>query len=109
MPSLSNRWRLSCKLLLVTLTLSLAISAQNSARAQDNNEPPKGFKALFNGHDFDNWVGGLGDMDARKIAAMSSDERAKREKELTEGAHKHWRVEDGVLVSDGDPHFFLST
>lgn len=80
-----------------------------SARAQDDNQPPKGFTALFNGHDFDNWVGGLGDMDWRKVEAMSPEKQAVREKQLTEGAHKHWRVADGVLISDGDPNYFLST
>jgi hypothetical protein len=109
MLSRFNPLRLSCNWLSLILAVLFAASFQQHARGQDNNHPPKGFKALFNGQDFDNWVGGLGDIDARKIAGMSADERAKREKDLTEGARKHWRVEDGVLVSDGDPHFFLST
>ncbi len=93
----------------ILTTLLVVWLAQIPARAQENNHPPKGFTALFNGHDFDNWVGGLGDADWRKITAMPAAERAARQKKLDEGIHKHWRVEDGVLVSDGDPNFFLST
>lgn len=102
MHSLPLRLRFRFLTLLVVL-LPIAVCAQN------DNHPPKGFTALFNGHDFDNWVGGLGDMDWRKVKAMPAEERAARQKKLDQGAHKHWRVEDGVLVSDGDPHFFLST
>jgi hypothetical protein len=80
-----------------------------SATAQEDNKPPKGFTALFNGQDFNDLVGGLGDMDPRKIAAMPEAERAARQKKLDEGAREHWHVKDGVLVSDGDPKFFLST
>src|SRR5436190_23490040 len=106
MNSRSVRSCFSSSAILVFLVVA---TVQSPACAQEDNKPPKGFTALFNGHDFDNWVGGLGDLDWRKIKAMSSDERAARQKKLDEGAHQHWRVEDGVVVSDGDPHFVLST
>ncbi len=105
MNALPSRWRFSPPKLLAILALALVHS---SAAAQDNNTPPTGFTALFNGRDFDNWIGGLGE-DLRKVAAMLPDEQAARQKKLNDGIRQHWRVEDGVLVSDGNPNFFLST
>jgi hypothetical protein len=106
MITLPTRLRFSSAPIFAALLIALA---HPSASAQEDNKPPKGFQALFNGHDFDNLVGGLGDVDWRKVEAMSQDERASRQKRLDEGARKHWKVEDGVLISDGDPNFFLST
>jgi hypothetical protein len=103
------RFRHVFKDAIVVSALLIPALSTVSTVAQDDNKPPKGFTALFNGRDFDNWIGGLGDVDVRKIAALPADERAARQKKLDEGIHEHWRVEDGVLVSDGDPHFFLST
>ena len=39
--------------------------------------------------------------DPREIAALSPPERQAWESKMREGIAKHWRVEDGVLVSDG--------
>jgi hypothetical protein len=90
------------------LAALLCATVQSQGHANENSMPPKGFTALFNGRDFDNWIGGLGD-DLKKVAAKSSDEQSARQKKLNEGIHKHWHVDDGVLISDGDPNFFLST
>jgi hypothetical protein len=76
--------------------LSLAFSAV----AQENNQPPEGFTALFNGRDFSDWTGGT-TRDPREIAAMPAAERAEWDAQMKRGIHEHWRVEDGVLVSDG--------
>jgi hypothetical protein len=70
------------------------------ASAQENNEPPEGFKALFNGRDIASWTGGQ-TRDPREIAALPADERAKWDAEIARGIRAHWRVEDGALVSDG--------
>ncbi len=43
---------------LVFCVVSFGFSSQPSL-AQENNHPPKGFTALFNGHDFDNWTGSI--------------------------------------------------
>jgi hypothetical protein len=40
-------------------------------------------------------------LDPRKLAAMSEEERAKKAAEWTEDARKHWSVENGELVNDG--------
>jgi hypothetical protein len=88
--------------------LALCAFVGSFAVAQDDNHPPKGFTALFNGHDFDEWTGSI-TKDPRELAAMSKEDRAAWDAKMKEGIHKHWHVKDGVLVSDGDPNFFLST
>ena len=79
-----------------------------SAGAQEANSPPAGFTALFNGRDFNDWTGGV-TRDPREIAALSVDDRAAWDAKMKQGIKEHWRVEDGVLVSDGNPQFFLAT
>jgi hypothetical protein len=67
---------------------------------QEQNNPPPGFKALFNGHDLAGWHG-MGHFDPRQLAAMKEEERnAKRAKDLDD-VRQHWRVENGELVNDG--------
>ena len=43
---------------LIVLAVFQGAVLSQLALAQENNHPPKGFKALFNGRDFENWVGG---------------------------------------------------
>jgi hypothetical protein len=75
--------------------------------AQEDNQPPEGFTALFNGKDIKDWTGGL-TKNPREIAAMPSEERAKWDADMQRGVDEHWRVDNGELVSDGkDP--FLAT
>ena len=70
------------------------------AAAQEQNKPPEGFVALFNGTDLSGWYG-LGHFDPRKLWAMSDQERAaKREADMAD-VQAHWRVENGELVNDG--------
>jgi hypothetical protein len=70
------------------------------AAAQEQNQPPEGFVALFNGTDLSGWYG-LGHFDPRKLWAMSDQERAaKREADMAD-VQAHWRVENGELVNDG--------
>jgi Domain of Unknown Function (DUF1080) len=71
-----------------------------TAYSQENNQPPAGFVALFNGRDIDAWTGAT-TRDPREIAALSpAEHHAFLAKMKTEIA-RHWRVENGVLVSDG--------
>jgi hypothetical protein len=78
---------------LITLPLSLA-------SAQEENRPPQGFTALFNGKDFMDWTGGA-TRDPRQIAALPAAEREKHDAEMRRGIEQHWKVENGELVSDG--------
>ncbi|MEX0611732.1 MAG: DUF1080 domain-containing protein [Pirellulales bacterium] len=103
-PELTAEGRLCATLILIALHFPwLPIAA-----AQENNQPPEGFKALFNGRDIDHWTGGL-TRDPREIAALPADERAAWDAEMRRGIREHWRVEDGVLVSDGKDPFLATT
>jgi hypothetical protein len=67
------------------------------AASAEDNKPPKGFTALFNGSDLDGWKGGS-TADPRKI---TSEQQSQWDREVPE----HWRVEKGELVNDGhEPH-----
>lgn len=70
------------------------------AFSQEENKPPEGFTALFNGKDFNDWTGGT-TRDPREIEAMSADERAEWDAKMKRGIDEHWHVKDGILVSDG--------
>ena len=62
---------------------------------------PDGFTALFNGRDLTGWHG-RGHVDPRSIWALPPAAReAQRAKDRPE-FEKHWRVEDGSLVNDGE-------
>ncbi|HON09150.1 MAG TPA: DUF1080 domain-containing protein, partial [Verrucomicrobiota bacterium] len=65
------------------------------------NEPPPGFKALFNGRDLTGWWG-AGTEDPRKWMALPSDELKKKKESSLSDIAKHWRVENGELVNDGN-------
>lgn len=87
------RKRLWCTGLLV---LSLVCS---TARAAEN-DPPAGFRAIFNGTDLKGWHG-AGTEDPRKFAALSAEAATEaRQKSLADIA-EHWSVQNGELVNDG--------
>lgn len=88
----------------IVVMLSIALSA----RAQDDNHPPAGFTALFNGHDFDDWTGGA-TRDPRQVAALPDAERAAHHAEMKRRLKEHWRVENGELVSDGEEPYLATT
>src|SRR5262245_24187651 len=84
-------------LLAAVLTASLTLAA--------DPVPPKGFTPLFNGKDLSGWHGwaihakGAGPID---FAKLSPDEQKKQVAAWTEDAKKHWSVENGELVNDGN-------
>ncbi len=64
------------------------------------NQAPKGFTLLFNGKDMTGWHG-MPHFDPRKLAELGVYDEAKKIVEWTDEAKKHWKVEDGELVNDG--------
>src|SRR5262245_7170653 len=64
-----------------------------SSKAQENNQPPAGFTALFNGKDFDDWTGGT-TKDPRQIAVLQGDERTAWDEKMKKGIHQHWHVDN---------------
>ncbi len=87
--------------------LLLSMLVCSAATAQEDNKPPEGFTALFNGKDLSGWHGEQ-TMSPAKLAAMTEEERAEKLKAWQEDAEQHWSVEDGVLVNDGKG-VYLST
>jgi hypothetical protein len=81
------------------LLASLALSSPAEAQSA-----PAGYTALFNGKDLTGWYG-LPHTDPRELAKMTADERAKKRAADDAAFRKHWRVENGELVNDGDGPF----
>ena len=72
--------------------------------AQENNQPPEGFLAIFNGVDLKGWGGGE-TKDPEWFSTLDYDTWDEYAKKMKEKVEQHWRVEDGVLISDGKgPH-----
>ncbi len=69
--------------------------------------PPNGFKPLFNGKDLDGWWGLKTENPEEWLSLPPDQLKIKWEKSQVD-IHKHWRVEDGVLINDGKG-LFLST
>jgi len=81
--------------------------AAMTVTAGELNQPPKGFKALFNGKNLDGWWG-LKTEDPAKWMALDKDALAKKKSASLEDIQKHWTVMDGILVNDGKG-LYLST
>jgi hypothetical protein len=69
--------------------------------SQSTPKPPEGFVQLFNGQNLDGWRG-MGHLDPRQYLAMSDDQRSQFDTEQWEDVLRHWRVERGELVNDGE-------
>ena len=80
---------------ILTGTVGVALGAEPG----ENNVPPPGFVALFNGKDLTGWKGLVGNPVTR--AKMSPEELAKAQEIADQRMREHWHVEDGVLVFDG--------
>lgn len=81
------------------ILLTFACCFASGPLAAEDNQPPDGFVALFNGKDLTGWKGLVANPKAR--AEMSSDALALAQKAADEEMRKHWKVEHGVLVFDG--------
>ncbi len=81
---------------LIAAFIAICTLASNAA-ADEANQPPKGFTALFNGKNLDGWKGGS-TVDPQKI---TPEQQAAWDAEIA----NHWRVENGEIVNDGhEPH-----
>jgi hypothetical protein len=93
--------------LTLSAALFLPMLVWSTATAQEENKPPKGFTALFNGKDLGGWHGEQ-TMSPAALAAMTEDERAAKLAAWKTDAEQHWSVKDGELVNDGKG-VYLST
>ncbi len=88
------------KFLIFFTTLAIgATLAVNSNAAEP--KAPKGFTALFNGKDLQGWHG-MPHFDPRQLKALSAEEQEKKKAEWQAELNKHWSVENGELVNDGN-------
>jgi hypothetical protein len=67
-----------------------------AARAE-NNTPPAGFRALFNGKDLSGWYG----YNPHSVAKQEGEQREATLKKMREEFPDHWRVENGEIVNPG--------
>jgi Domain of Unknown Function (DUF1080) len=89
------------------MLLGLMILLTSVAQA----EPPKGFKAVFNGKDLTGWHGwAIHEKNANPydLAKLSPAERQAKIDAWTADAKKHWTVENGELVNDGKGAFLTT-
>lgn len=73
------------------------VSAEEKAGPNDNTPPP-GFTALFNGKDLTGWQGLV---DIRQRSKLTPAQLAKRQQAANEKYLPHWTVKDGILHYDG--------
>lgn len=78
---------------------ALILASVGADQSSGLNLPPKGFMALFNGKDLTGWKGLAGNPKTR--AKMTPADLAAAQAQADERMRQHWRVEDGVLVFDG--------
>lgn len=86
------------KAIVTCAAFSIALFTSVHVRGEDN-KPPEGFKALFNGKDLTGWKGLVDNPPLR--ARMTKEQLADKQKKADERMRAHWKVEDGVLVFDG--------
>jgi hypothetical protein len=79
-------------------TLSLTWRTHADEPQGQDNTPPPGFTALFNGKDLTNWQGLLPVPVREKLAG---EQLAEKQREANDRILKHWTVQDGILHYDG--------
>ena len=84
-----------CRPLLAAAFASLA--ALSPATAQPEHDA---FTPLFNSKDLSGWWG-MGTEDPAVVAALAPEALADRQRASLEDIHAHWRVDEGVLINDG--------
>ena len=65
------------------------------------NQPPTGFTALFDGNTLNGWFG-HGTTDPRTLWKMTVEELNAHKEKTREDIRKHWSVDNGELVNDGN-------
>lgn len=83
----------------IAMAAMLAVSGGVFA-ADTHNVPPEGFVALFNGKDLAGWRGAstVNPLERLKVEPKL---RATQDKASLEDINKHWRVENGEIINDG--------
>jgi hypothetical protein len=85
---------LSAAMLLFGVALAAGAAEDEKASANDN-KPPTGFTALFNGHDLTGWQGAV-DIGTRGKA--TPDDLAKKQEAANKLMAETWMVKDGIII-----------
>jgi len=85
---------LSAAMLLLGVALTVRAVEDEKAGANDN-KPPAGFTALFNGHDLTGWQGAV-DIGVR--AKATPDDLAKKLEAANKLMAETWMVKDGIII-----------
>src|SRR2546430_10099161 len=72
--------------------------ADEEKAGPNDNTPPPGFTALFNGKDLTGWQGLV---EIRERPKLTPAQLAKKQQEANEKYLPHWTVKDGVIQYDG--------
>jgi hypothetical protein len=89
--------------------LALVALLAASVVAQETKQPPKGFRALFNGKDLSGWrVYIMGGNQKKVLSAEPKDVAAARKKVAAE-RDKFWTVKDGAIVNPKGKGPYLET
>ena len=86
---------------LLALVLFTTLSAAPAA------DLPAGFTPLFNGKDLSGWWG-LGTEDPAKWKALAADQLAAKKQASLANIAKHWSVQNGELVNDGNGDYLTT-
>jgi hypothetical protein len=84
--------------LVVVRTWSAGTRGDEEKAGPEDNKPPEGFKALFNGKDLTGWQGLI---ELPQRAKLSPEQLAKKQEEANKKYLPHWKVVDGILTYDG--------
>lgn len=87
-------------LFMTTFCCLFVTAAAVAEEPKDLNQPPEGFIPLFNGESLAGWIGM--NMDPRKFRELSPEERTALLEKNWDEVERHWSVEDGELVNDGE-------
>ena len=82
-------------------TLLLALALLSNFSAAFAAEVPAGFTPLFNDKDLTGWWG-LSTEDPAKWRALSAEQFAEKKQKSLADIAKHWSVQNGELVNDGN-------
>lgn len=81
--------------------LSLLFTLPAWAQNGQNNVPPPGYTALFNGTDLSGWRGG-DTKDHRWFLGLPEAERTAQLQKWNDSLKAHWKAENGELLNDGN-------
>jgi hypothetical protein len=85
----------------LALALCWLLSGWCAVGAEGLNQPPEGFVAIFNGKDLSGWRGASTENPLNRLK-LDAKARAEKDKASVADIEKHWSVQNGELVNDGN-------